>query len=287
MRVWVIAVGGHKFEQFHKILTQLVLILIISIDSLADLPSFADYTCNICQPNIAPLTSQRRIASDDEKYQGYVGVNPISETIYFAFQGAVYQENWLTAGQFNRKAFELPNLPAASRQLIANKRLGVHDGFLDSYVAFRSYILGNITDIVKKHPTFKIRGVGQSYGAVLITLTGVDLVLNNVAPASQISLTTLGSPRVGNFEFARFVDKELGFESVNRVVHSTDTIVHFPSTTIGYRHTGVEHWIDVGTKRMYICGDVPPPGTLLRFDESPSCSNSVGPLSWNMNAHSR
>jgi hypothetical protein len=257
------------------------------IFNLADFPSFAPFTCNICQPTIAPLESRRRIVSDDGKYQGYVGVNPISETIFFAFQGAIHLENWIAAGQFNRKPFDLPNLPNVSKTLIANKNLAVHDGFIDSYISFRSYVLGNITDVVQQNPTFKLRGVGQSYGGVLVTFTAADLVLNNIAPASKISLTTFGSPRIGNFEFARFIDQDLGLASVIRVVHSRDMIVKFPPTPLGYRHAGVEHWMDIDTKTTYSCGDVPPPGTLGGYDESPSCSNSVGPLSWSAKAHSR
>jgi hypothetical protein len=144
-----------------------------------------------------------------------------------------------------------------------------------------------MTDIIRQNPTFKLRGVGHSYGGPLIMLTAADLVLNNIVPGSQISLTTFGSPRLGNYELARFIDQDLGLESVTRVVHSRDSIVRLPPTTLGYRHSGVEHWMDLDTKRMYSCGDVPPPGTFGGFDESPSCSNSVGPLSWSINAHNR
>ncbi|KAJ3415665.1 hypothetical protein HDV05_004343 [Chytridiales sp. JEL 0842] len=251
----------------------------------ANQESFVQYTCNICEPTKIPLEKRTRIASDDNQFQGYVGVDPASKSIIFAFQGAVNPSNWAYAVQFPRTNFALPVSTSTGQKTLAASGAGVHDGFFASYMMFRNNIVGNITQYIQQYPDYELQGAGHSYGAILITFTAVDLVLNGVIPGSKVSLTTFGSPRVGNFEFAKLVDEGLGLKSNRRIVHSTDAIVKYPPTPSGYRHTGVEYWLDVDTKQIYICRDVPAANTRGAYDESPSCSNGVPFRQLGANAH--
>ncbi|KAJ3415792.1 hypothetical protein HDV05_004064 [Chytridiales sp. JEL 0842] len=248
----------------------------------ANFDSFAPFTCSICS---TPLESRRRIASEDGELQGYVGVNPLTKTIYFGFQGAIYLSNWIAAAQFPRTPLAFPSLPSASHQLLKSSGASVLTGFLNSYLSFRPAILGNLTLALNENPGYNLEGVGHSYGGPLITFLALDLVLNNLTTPQQISLTTFGCPRTGNFEFSKLVSS-IGFKSVRRVVHSLDAIVHYPPTTTGFRHHGVETWLDVESKKVYKCMDVPAEGSRGGYDESPSCSNAVGVTKWSTKAHS-
>jgi hypothetical protein len=132
---------------------------------------------------------------------------------------------------------------------------------------------------------YQIHGIGHSFGGALSTFIAADLVLSNLAKPQQISLTTFGLPRLGNYEFARWIDTDVGFKSIRRVIHSLDIFPHLPSTAFGYRHTGTEYWLDIQTKQLYKCLDVPPQGSKEGYDESPSCSNGTPSWKWTGDAH--
>ncbi|KAJ3409882.1 hypothetical protein HDV05_004182 [Chytridiales sp. JEL 0842] len=252
----------------------------------ADYDTFLPYTCSICNDNTSALSERRVIASADWKMNGFVGVNRHSKIIYFGFQGAQFLENWIYSALFRRVPLDLPIADPAVRKRILSSNAWVHDGFLDSYMSFRDDIIGNLTLTIRNHPTYELHGVGHSFGAPLITLAAADLVLNNVIPACQVSITTFGSPRIGNYEFAKLINKELGLRKVRRVVHSMDAIVHYPPVPTGYRHHGEEYWLDLDTRQVYKCvDDVPKENTRGGFDESPSCSNGVVPLKWSTGSH--
>ncbi|KAJ3411695.1 hypothetical protein HDV05_001805 [Chytridiales sp. JEL 0842] len=250
--------------------------------------TFAPFSCDLCDSSISPLEPRRLIADDSRKYEGFVGVNHVNKTIWFGFQGAVYIENWIASGDFIRsKLIDIPISDPSTRIKIRDSGARVHDGYLDTYLLIRDYAIANITEVVRAYPGYELHGVGHSYGCPLATLAAVDLVLNKVIDRSLVSLTTFGCPRVGNYEFASLLNQNggLGLKAVRRVVHSFDIIVHYPPVPTGYRHHGTEYFVDVETKKMYKCEDVPQPNTRGGFDESPRCSNGLSPIQWKIDSH--
>ncbi|KAJ3328712.1 hypothetical protein HDU76_009436 [Blyttiomyces sp. JEL0837] len=183
---------------------------------------------------------------------------------------ALYLQNWVAAGEFAFTNMNLPNTPSGIK---------VHDGFYYAYMSFRNYIMGNITAMAKKYPTYELQATGHSFGCVLSSFTVADVALQKVIAPSKISLTGFGCPRVGSYEYARLIDTQLGLKSVRRVIHSSDMIVHYPPA-VGYRHFGTEYWLNMDSKQTYKCID-----TNTNIDESLSCSNSVPKLSWSQNPH--
>jgi predicted lipase len=58
--------------------------------------------------------------------------------------------------------------------------------------------------------------------------------------ADNLSIYTVGSPRVGNPAFAYYVDSTgIPF---SRSVHDRDIVPHLPPQSFGYLHPGVEAW---------------------------------------------
>lgn len=57
---------------------------------------------------------------------------------------------------------------------------------------------------------------------------------------NNLSIYTVGSPRIGNSDFAYYVDSTgiPNFRSVNE----RDIVPHVPSTTWGFLHSGTEVW---------------------------------------------
>ncbi|KAJ3327219.1 hypothetical protein HDU76_012203 [Blyttiomyces sp. JEL0837] len=233
-------------------------------------PNFPTKNCNSCGGGFSKVVDIRPILSDDLNLQGYTAADPATSTIYVAFRGVVNNPNWLAVADVAFGVLTLPNSPA---------NVKVEAGFFNSYKSIRSYVMGNVTALVRKYPGYKIHGVGHSFGCALSSFAVTDFALQKVLPASSISFTGYGCPRIGSYEYARLLDTGLGLAKTRRVVHSSDMIVHAPSA-VGYRHFGDELWLDVATVKTYRCLD-----TNTNIDESKTCANSVPTTQWSWPAH--
>ncbi|KAJ3417385.1 hypothetical protein HDV05_004850 [Chytridiales sp. JEL 0842] len=267
-------VSNPEYQQLQKLAQY------AQISYCADKPTFAPFNCRICNAS-TPLETRSAIFSDNNQFKGFVGVNHADRAIYVAFQGAVNAKSWLESLEFWKRQVNFENTAGIALRAKAE----VHDGFLDSYNNIRSAFLSKVTPLLSAYPTYTLHTIGHSFGAALSTLAAVDVALSGLFPACQISLTSFGSPRLGNFEFARWIDADIKFKSVTRFVHSRDSFPHIPSSTLGYRHFGTEYWLDVKTKQVYKCTDIPPPGKWGKIDESESCANSVPAWRWTTDAH--
>ena len=119
---------------------------------------------------------------------------------------------------------------------------------------------------ISLHPEYKIHITGHSKGGTLATLTAVDLYMTHDLPniEKKVHLITFGTPRVGNREWAAWLDG-IPFAEAIRVIHQNDPgktnapthtesgaikylltafrrgnlVVHLPPIAMGYQHTGV------------------------------------------------
>ncbi|KAJ3098552.1 hypothetical protein HDU97_003935 [Phlyctochytrium planicorne] len=227
---------------------------------------------HICIGPASGFKQPRLLTSPDKQTQGYVAVDPTQQTIFFGFQGAVNQGNWVNSFEFPRTKYDVPG---------ADPKASVHAGFFGDYKNFRPVILSEIKATVAANPSFKIHAIGHSYVCTLATFTVADLLLtHSVTNPSNVEMSLFGCPRIGNYEFSRMMDQTLRIGKIRRVVHSYDIIPHFPPTALGYRHFGEEIWLDMDKKKFSDCTDV-----ASGLDESGSCSNSVPLTAWSINPH--
>jgi predicted lipase len=80
--------------------------------------------------------------------------------------------------------------------------------------------------------------IGHSLGAALALLDGVRLRLL-LAPTTDVRVVGYGMPRVGNQEFATFVDTILS-DRVQRINNKKDPIPIVPGRSLGYDHVSGE-----------------------------------------------
>ncbi|KAJ8077505.1 hypothetical protein PM082_001936 [Marasmius tenuissimus] len=119
-----------------------------------------------------------------------------------------------------------------------------------------------------RHRGYEIVTVGHSLGGALSTLAAVTLrqTYNHKVSVRNYSY---GAPRVGNKQFADFVNGLLGTNAY-RVVHGHDGVPTMIPTSFGYHHHGVEYWQT---------SDDPTHETTLQCSvtngEDPKCSASV------------
>jgi len=101
---------------------------------------------------------------------------------------------------------------------------GIHTGFLREFEAIQHQVFR----FVRTHPMRPIHLTGHSLGGAIATILAAELAKDGY----EVSLTTFGSPRVGNSAFAETFEA-LKIDHV-RVVHADDIVPRMPK--IGYRH---------------------------------------------------
>ncbi|KAH9014453.1 lipase class 3 family protein [Lactarius pseudohatsudake] len=115
-----------------------------------------------------------------------------------------------------------------------------HNGFADEQAKTASEILSART------ARSSVTVVGHSLGAALALLDGVYLRLNLNATV-DVRVIGYGMPRVGNQDFADWVDAHLG-DQVTHINNREDRIPILPPKLLGFHHaSGEVHITDSGT----------------------------------------
>lgn len=141
-----------------------------------------------------------------------------------------------------------------------------HDGFASQQARTASEILSAVQQTLSAHGTSSVTVVGHSLGAALALLDGVYLRLNLNATV-DVRVIGYGMPRVGNQDFADWVDAHLGGQ-VTHINNREDRIPILPPRLLGFHHaSGEVHITDSGTwescpgqdnpSNECIVGDVP------------------------------
>lgn len=139
---------------------------------------------------------------------GFIAEN--ATDVFLIFRGAVTTREWLLG--LNIRLANYPHLDACK----------VHEGFLQTYNAFRQSIHDNLAPIDKKKHFFI---AGHSLGAALATLALPDLA-GSIGFTSPI-VYTYASPRVGDKAFAEAYNRLYNKRSF-RITNTSDLVSPFP-----------------------------------------------------------
>ena len=112
---------------------------------------------------------------------------------------------------------------------ISSEGVFVHRGFDSEYDRFRDIMLEIIND---KNPS-KIIVSGHSLGSALATLSALDLSMNH---GYDVSLVSMGGPRVGNKEYRELMDNYV--KDNYRIYIPQDPIINIPGSLKEYEHSG-------------------------------------------------
>lgn len=105
-------------------------------------------------------------------------------------------------------------------------------------------ILSAVQRALSQHSVSSVTVVGHSLGAALALLDGVYLHLQ--LPSTSVRVVGYGMPRVGNQNFANWVDSNLGGQ-VTHINNEEDPIPIVPGRFLGYVHaSGEVHITDSG-----------------------------------------
>lgn len=175
------------------------------------------FNCGIrCSGKLS--STQIIVAANDSATTGagFVGVNPDLQTIVISFRGTsnptadgedldFFKSN---ADFQSAKPIDVPN-PANSPLPTS---LQIHTGFKNTYEGVRQAILPAAANLAAQYPNYQIVFTGHSLGGALAGLAVVDFQ-NVYGYDDRISLYTYGQPRIGDTNWARYVD---GLSIANR-----------------------------------------------------------------------
>ncbi|CUA70672.1 Lipase [Rhizoctonia solani] len=195
-----------------------------------------NWQCESCQADSVKDFQVYKYGGDGAVVQyWYVGWWPSQNSVVVGRQGTDTSkiEAILTDATF--LPVGLSNTQFPGRPLLA----AAHVGFLASHTRSAADILSAVKDVLAKNNATKIVTVGQSLGGALATLDGLYLQLQ-LGSAVQVTIRTLGGPRVGNDVFADFVNEKVS--DVVRITNKRDIVPVLPPLLLGFKHTtGEKH----------------------------------------------
>ncbi|RKP29626.1 alpha/beta-hydrolase [Metschnikowia bicuspidata] len=191
---------------------------------------------------------------------GYVALDHQFERIYLAFKGTSSSADWINNLDFVSIAYT-PEVVKNGAYNVSGRcctKCRVHRGFMSFMHKSGPAVLDKVVALKDMYPGYQIQVTGHSLGAALALITAIELRLLGY----DVLVVTLGSPKVGNHEFVRFVDqmfdtpsaeehiaKHRSFQWLSngyvRMVHRHDLIPFLPPFK-KYAHAGYEYYLSMG-----------------------------------------
>ncbi|KAF8259379.1 lipase, partial [Lactarius quietus] len=214
-----------------------------------------------CQANsdFQPVASG---GDGDSTQYWYVGFSPSLNTVIVAHQGTNTSEFEadLTDADFFLESLDsslFPGIPSS---------VEVHSGFASEQASTAPTILSAVQQTLSEHGASSVTTLGHSLGAALSLLDAVYLRLQ-LSSSVSVHVVGYGMPRVGNQDFANWVDSNLSGQ-VTHINNEEDPIPILPGMFLGFVHpSGEVHITDSGTwencpgqdnpSTLCIVGDVP------------------------------
>ncbi|CAO3637459.1 unnamed protein product [Mucor hiemalis] len=197
------------------------------------------------------------VTFDTPKYDiaGFILRSDSQKTIYLVFRGSSSLENWVVNLSYGKTSYT----PVSGTQ--------VHKGFYNGYAEAATYFFTQLQVQHVAYPSYTIAVTGHSLGGAQALLAGMDLYQRiSTLNTSNLKIYTVGCPRVGDSNFAYYVEGT-GI-TVSRSIHNRDIVPHLPPESSGFLHPGVETWEKSDTDIEICTNDI----------ESDSCSDSIVPF---------
>jgi len=162
----------------------------------------------------------------------YVGYDPSLNTVIVAHEGTNPAKILADLSDVN---VVFTNLDSTLFPGI-DSSIEVHDGFANVQASTAQDILSAVQQTLTQHNINSVTAVGHSLGAAVSLLDSVFLPLH--IPGLHVAYIGYGLPRVGNQNFANYVDGNLG--SFTRITNMKDPVPIVPGRFLGYHHPSNE-----------------------------------------------
>lgn len=160
----------------------------------------------------------------------YVGFHPTLDSVVVGHQGTKPTNIIPLLTDAN---FILDNPDNTTFPGLSDAGILIHNGFLEQHDRSFSGILAAVKETLAKHHTKNVVVTGHSLGAAISVLDAVALQLA-LPKDTTFRIVTFGQSRVGNQEFADYVDAH--FKDIVRVTNKHDLVPTIPGRFLGYHH---------------------------------------------------
>lgn len=166
----------------------------------------------------------------------YVGFSPSQASVIVAHQGTEPSkiEADITDTDLVMESLDTTLFPGVSSSV------QTHSGFANEQAKTATKILSAVQAAIAAHRATQVTTVGHSLGAAIALLDAVYLPLH--ISGVSFKMIGYGMPRVGNQEFANYVDRNLDVMHIN---NKKDVVPIVPGLELGYHHpSGEVHIMD-------------------------------------------
>ena len=163
---------------------------------------------------------------------GFTAYYPAQNEILFVFRGTemLSIQNWIDDLDFF--SIDYPGCSGCT----------VHQGFYNTYLEIKDIIISSAKSLYAKHSNARKIVTGHSLGGALAVHASIDIV-NAFGPIDEFY--TYGQPRVGNEQFAQYVNVMVPGDFNSRVTHNRDPVPHLPLINMGFFHIDTEVFYNV------------------------------------------
>jgi hypothetical protein len=126
----------------------------------------------------------------------------------------------------------------------------VHSGFYQKSAALFNQTFSTMTSLIQKYPAYTIVFTGHSMGGAIAALNAYNLVSQGLLTWDKIALVTFGQPRLGNQQFAHYMNSQNMI--IARVNNERDLVPTVPAPP-AYYHFGYALYIHLDGNSTDIC----------------------------------
>ncbi|KAJ8076086.1 hypothetical protein PM082_022071 [Marasmius tenuissimus] len=181
---------------------------------------------------------------DDGLIPGYfVAHDPTTESIVVAHQGT---DSRKTLSILNDAQLLLRDINTKRFTSAKGKSIEVHDGFQKTFERTADEVVAAVQRGLTEFKVKKVHVMGHSLGGAIATLDAL-LLRQELDSSIEVTTTVFGAPRIGNEEFADFVDETLA-PTFTRITNQKDPIPRVPPRLFGYQHPSGEVHINAVNK---------------------------------------
>lgn len=190
-------------------------------------------SCNATRANFVPTFS----GGDGSSVQfWYTGYDSVLDTVIVGHQGTHSEDPVpiLTDASIVFADFDSNLFPGLTSKVGAQG----HSGFVGQHAMTATDVLAAVTSTLARYNVTSVTTVGHSSGGAISLIEAVYLQFQL---PSNIQISTIGYavPRVGNQEFADYVDLHLP-SLVTHINNQDDIVPILPGRFLGYHHTSGE-----------------------------------------------
>ncbi|KAJ3256423.1 hypothetical protein HK103_005552 [Boothiomyces macroporosus] len=158
---------------------------------------------------------------------GFVGYNTDQKIIVVAVRGTANIQSCIQDIEFWKTPTDFGGFPNTKAPASAQ----IHQGFKNSYMDLQPTLQSGLETLAAKYSDYHIVFAGHSLGGAVVNLAALDFYQNNPQYGDRISIYTFGEPRVGNIDFANYIDSLPYSQKIFRVAKSGDIVPHLPPQT--------------------------------------------------------